>query len=127
MMAKKTILLVDDNIYILEILEISLMMRYKTIKAANGLEALEVLKNNKVDLILLDLNMPHMTGIEFFQHIRKKKRWENIPVIFFSGALEKEGLPEKFLEYIMRAEGFIEKPVIPRKIIHTIEKVLSKT
>jgi len=125
-MAKKDILLVDDNIHILEILEISLGLRYNTYRATNGLEALDILKEKEVDLILLDLNMPHMSGMEFFEYIRRHKYWKDIPVVIFSGALEREGLSEKLLEKITSANGFIEKPVIPQKIINTIESVLSE-
>lgn len=125
-MTKKTILLVDDNLYVLEILEISLSLRYNTLRATNGWEALEVLNKEDVDLILLDLNMPLMSGLEFFKHIRKQESWKDLPVIFFSGALGKEGLSENLLQHITEADGFIEKPIIPTKIIQKIESVLSK-
>jgi len=98
-MAKKKILAVDDSALIHQMYKLFLS-RYKNCKlvsAMNGLDALDKLGQEEgIDLILLDINMPVMNGLEFLQRIQKEPAYQPIPVIIIS----TEGKEEDTIGYI---------------------------
>ena len=115
------VLIVDDEPQVLEILEIHLeSFGRPVLKATNGVEALEVLARNKVELILSDVKMPKMTGIEFIEKVREFDK--NIPVIFVSGAAERDDIV-KFVD--LGAYAFLEKPFDENQILVTSRNALS--
>lgn len=115
------ILVVDDEPLLLTILEGYLEeLGMPVLTADNGLAALEVLKSNKVDLIVSDEKMPKMNGIEMMKEVRVLD--PNIPVIFVSGAAEKHHVM-KFLD--LGAYGFIEKPVDEKQLLVLSRNALS--
>ncbi len=74
-MAQHTILLVDDEKEIIDLLEIYLKNEgFRLLRAANGLEALSILQKEEVDLVVLDIMMPKMDGIEACLKIREQKK-----------------------------------------------------
>jgi two-component system chemotaxis response regulator CheY len=92
--------------------------------AMNGLEALDVLsKDNNFDLILLDINMPIMNGIQFMEKIKKENICQDIPIIVIS----TEGMEEDTLRALkLGAWGYVVKPFKPFTLYELIEKVLAK-
>ena len=85
-MDKEVILVVDDEKAIRDLIGIYLLNDgYSVIKAVNGVEALNVLKNSKVDLIILDIMMPIMDGLKACIKIREDK---NMPIIMLSAKSE---------------------------------------
>jgi len=83
------------------------------LEAGNGKEALEVVKNNKVDLILTDINMPEMDGLELIETLRASPETQNMPILVISteGA---EDIVEK--AKTLGVKGFVRKPFTPEKI-----------
>src|SRR5665213_2298020 len=63
---------------------------YTSIMAGNGVEALDVLRHEDVDLILLDLMMPEMDGLSFMRVMRGESRWDGVPVLVLSGVADLE-------------------------------------
>jgi len=61
---------------------------YSPVSAANGLEALEALRREPIDLILLDLMMPEMDGMAFMHEMREHPQWANVPVLVLSGVAD---------------------------------------
>jgi len=91
-MVNSIILIVDDtpdNIFLLEV--ILEKEGFSTLSAENGLEAIEVVKNNKVDLILMDVMMPEMDGFEASRNIRDMKASEHIPIIMITAKKREQG------------------------------------
>jgi CheY-like chemotaxis protein len=89
------ILAIDDEETCLEIINFSLSTRgYEVHCVPSGLEAIDLLKNGdtKFDLILLDMMMPHISGLETLEQIRKIDGAKNIPVIFQTGTSEYASL-----------------------------------
>jgi len=89
-------------------------------EAANGREALDQLKKNWVDVIISDVNMPEMNGLELLQALSRDPLYQNIPAIIVS----TEGSSERMKEAFDRgAKGFIKKPFLPediRSVLHDV-------
>ena len=114
--------------------------KMKTITAGNGKEAMQKITETKPDVILLDLMMPEESGMKFFNHLKKNKDYEDIPVIVVSGASQKTGVDMKSMVYEeefakrkkevlgidAKPDAYLEKPVDPAKLVETIKGFLSK-
>ena len=94
-----TILIVDDEELLKKSLYDVLNEKYDVLEASNGQEALDVLKEHYKDIavIVLDLVMPVMDGIEFLKHFNKHEKYKNIPVIVATSSDEEE-LEQQCLE-----------------------------
>ena len=89
-------------------------------EAGNGREALSVLSSNWVDVILSDINMPEMNGLEFLETVRSHDLYHHIPVIMVSTEGSTERIQEAFEN---GARGFIKKPFLPediRKVLYQV-------
>ena len=86
-----TILIVDDEDDILDLLRYNLeRLGMKTITARNGVEALDIVETRALDLIVLDIMMPRMNGLDVCRHIRKYSRLKAVPILFLSARSEEE-------------------------------------
>ena len=103
------ILVADDDREIAGAIE-KLLVRegYEVIKAYNGMEALDVLVSNKVNLIILDIMMPKLDGLSTMMKVRDSK---NIPIILLSAKSEDS---DKILGLSMGADDYVTKPLIHR-------------
>lgn len=90
-------------------------------EAANGKEALDQLKDNWVDLIFLDINMPIMNGIEFMEQLRADQMLKDMPVVVVSTEGSKERI-ERLNELGIRA--YLRKPTTPEEMTQVIHKLL---
>ena len=106
------ILVCDDDKEIVKAIEIYLSKEgYNVLKAYNGEEALKLLKNNTIHLIILDIMMPVMDGLETLNEIRKT---ESIPVIMLSAKSEDE---DKINGLNLGADDYVTKPFNPLELI----------
>lgn len=111
------ILIVDDSAAIRKIL-IRVLGQAKiqiteVSEAGNGLEALEVLRGHKIDLVLSDINMPEMDGLELLAAIRAHDDWKTIPVVMIT----TEGSILRVVAAVdLGASGYIRKPFTPDQI-----------
>ena len=135
----RLVLVVDDDpdeiAYLSAILDDHQM---KTMSASDGKEAMRKVKETKPDIILLDLMMPKQSGLGFFNELKKKDEYKNIPVIVVSGATKVTGVDMKSYIYDkefaerkqkvvgidVKPEAYVEKPVDPEKLIAAIQKFL---
>ncbi|MEG0962045.1 MAG: response regulator transcription factor [Lachnospiraceae bacterium] len=110
-MEQQIILIADDNREIVFSLGKLLEFEgYKIVKAYDGMEALEVLQKEKVDLILLDVMMPRLNGLSALMKIRENNK---IPVIILSAKTEES---DKVSGLAMGADDYIEKPYNPAEL-----------
>ena len=110
-MEQQTILVVDDNKEIVFSLGKLLEFEgYRVLKAYDGLEALDVLKDNQVDLILLDVMMPRLNGLSALMKIRENNQ---IPVIILSAKTQES---DKVSGLVMGADDYVEKPYNPAEL-----------
>lgn len=120
-MSEGTILIVDDEQMIRELLVdiLSAAGNYRLLTAANGEEALTVFTNQEVDLVLTDLRMPGVTGLELLAELRRIK--EDVPVIILTGYGRREDVVEALR---LGASNFLMKPQ-EIKLVHSVaSKVL---
>ena len=126
---KKKILVVDDEedirVYFSRMLEEN---GYDAVVASDGHEAHEKVKEEKPDLISLDMSMPNKSGIRFYKEIRESEETKGIPVIVVTG-ITSMGKPEDFQKFIESRsqfpppDGFIAKPVDQEEFLGLVGKL----
>jgi PAS domain S-box-containing protein len=122
MKVKPVILVVDDQLQNIKLLEGFLIRQgYEIIRAESGEEALEKLSGNQVDLVLLDVKMPGMSGFEVMTKLRADKRTERIPVIMITAHNENEARV-KALE--SGCDDFISKPFNQYELVARVKSLL---
>ncbi len=93
-----TVLVVDDNIENLNVVgSIFKNIGFKLAFATGGKDAIDILENTHIDLILLDIMMPGMDGFETCTLIKENQKWKNIPIIFLTAKTETEDIVTGFL------------------------------
>ncbi|GAQ95684.1 chemosensory pili system protein ChpA [Thermodesulfovibrio aggregans] len=121
---KGSVLVVDDSISVRKTLQSVLEnKKLKVYTAKDGVEALNLLENNKVDLIVTDLEMPVMHGYEFISRVRKDPRFKNLPIVVLTSRGTKKH-EEKAIA--AGADGFIVKPFDEKSIEEQIINRLSQ-
>ncbi len=118
------LLIVDDEADTLRLVSLMLERQgYEVFAAVNGREALEKVKANKPDLILLDVMMPEMDGFEVVQVLRADPKTEDIPVIMFTAKTQVE---DKITGLEAGADVYLTKPTQPRELFAQVKAVLAR-
>ena len=124
-MEKQVILAVDDEEHILELIEYNLIMKgFDVVKAGSGKEALTLLGETQVDLVLLDIMMDDMDGLEVLDRIRKNPLWKHLPVICLTA---KTGEMDKVAGLECGADDYISKPFSVLELAARIKAVLRRS
>jgi DNA-binding response OmpR family regulator len=121
MNADKKIILAEDNSILLLLLKHQLQKEgYKLLIAVNGMEAIDLIEEHNPDLILTDIMMPFISGLEVISHVRNKLNMKT-PIIVFSSAGQEEMVLKAF---DMGATDFMSKPLSPNELVIRIKKLL---
>ena len=121
---RKKILIVDDEPRIVRLLSMRLKAKgYKTVEAFDGLECVKVAIKEVPDLILLDIKMPLMNGINAFEKLIRRETTKQIPVLFMT-AYPSTVITNQVLK--MGAKGCISKPFIRVDFEKTIDMIINK-
>jgi two-component system chemotaxis response regulator CheY len=120
----KKVLAIDDSMVIHQMYKMALTRYTCAIVAAkNGQAGLnELAKNPDIDLVLLDINMPVMGGLEFLEKIKELKTYAHIPIVIVSTEGQEEDT-KRGLE--LGARGYLTKPIQTRELHSLIEKLFS--
>ena len=123
-MANKTILVVDDEKDLLDLIEYNLKKEgFDVLKAENGEEGIAIAKEHKPDLVLMDIMMPKMDGMEAVEKMRADDELKSIPIIFLTARsdekTEVEGLDKG-------GDDYITKPISTTKLISRIKAVMRR-
>jgi len=119
---KYTILVVDDGLVFRNMLKnVFISRNYQVITAKDGVEALNIITSSKIDVILMDLNMPNMGGEEFLTLRRKKPSIYQIPTLIITGENGK-GLISSLLK--LGANDVIHKPFIVEEIVMKVDNLI---
>lgn len=116
------ILLVDDEEDILELLETILESKYQLIKASNGEEAIAVLNEEAVNLIISDVMMPKMDGFELCKKVKSTVEYSHIPVILLTA---RNTIQSKVEGLELGADAYIEKPFSKEHLLAQIQSLLT--
>lgn len=117
-MKQKTILIVDDTVTNLDILS-DLLEDYDVVDALNGFDALEIINNEHIDLILLDIMMPDMDGFEVCTKIKSNKKTKNIPIIFITAMTDEDSIEKA---YEIGANDYVTKPFKPKELLAKVKR-----
>lgn len=120
MLEKKTVLVVDDTVENLDIL-VDLLSEYHVIDVLDGASALEVLEEQKADLILLDIMMPQMDGFEVCSRVLSNEKTKNIPVIFITAMSDEESIERA---YDIGGKDYVTKPFKPKELLARVKTQL---
>ena len=116
-MSEVRTLIVDDSSVMRKIVERSLRQAgldtLRVFEAGSGIDGLELLKAEHVDLILSDINMPSMDGLEFLRQIRSQNLGPGVPVVMITTESSEEHVKQAILA---GAQGYIRKPFTPEQV-----------
>lgn len=120
------VLIVDDSAAIrkilLRVLTQTDLQIGEVFEAGDGIEALTILETKSVGLVLSDVNMPNMDGLQFLTSVRSRPEWNAIPVIMIT----TEGSQAKVMEAVqLGAQGYVRKPFTAEQIKEKISSCLS--
>lgn len=124
-MRKKKILVIDDDEMNLQIAKMILERKLpcEVVCAASGVDGLEILRNERVNLVLLDILMPDFDGIETLAAIRGDERIKNVPVMMLTASGDVENIQKVGA---LGVKDYIKKPFMPTDLIKRVEKKLSE-
>jgi two-component system chemotaxis response regulator CheY len=120
-------LIVDDSTVMRKIVERSLRQAgvdsLVVLEAGSGVEGLEVLKTKRVDLILSDINMPAMDGLEFVRQLRKQRLAEGVPIVMITTESSEEHVKQAIEA---GAIGYIRKPFTADQVKQKVLSLLAR-
>lgn len=131
MEGKAKVLLVDDDPDIIKATERILQTRYEVVTAMDGLQCLEKIRDEKPDLIILDLLMPRMDGFAVCRTLKediKYSKYSDIPILIVTSVREDASRRRYELEtgLDLDVDDYVEKPIKPAELLHRVEKILQK-
>jgi two-component system chemotaxis response regulator CheY len=119
------VLIVDDSnamrSVIKKIISISGFRMDNCLEAGNGKEALDILAHEWVDVIISDINMPEMSGLEMLSRLKGDELYKQIPVVMISTEGSEERISEAFS---LGAGGFIKKPFVPEELKQKLHEII---
>ncbi|MDI9571096.1 MAG: response regulator [Pseudomonadota bacterium] len=119
------VLIVDDSLSMRSVIrKIITLSRFDVgafHEAANGREALETLASTWIDVVITDINMPDMNGIELMQAMIKDELYRNIPVVVVTTEANRERIEEAAR---LGARGFLKKPFLPEELRRVLQSAL---
>ena len=120
----RTILLVDDSPTILKLLRhVLLQAGYLVTTANDGLEAIDILKDTQVDLVITDVNMPRLDGLSLISRLRRSESTRDLPMVVLSS---QQGQRDQSLGKGAGADLYLGKPVTPDVLLKNIDELLKK-
>ena len=124
-MNQTTVLVTEDDSDILELIVYSLETEgFRVHSAKNGSDALSILSDESVDLAILDVMLPDMSGIELCRKIKREERLENIPVLFVTA---KDEETDKLIGFKVGADDYLTKPFSPKELVARAKALVKRS
>lgn len=121
----ETILIVDDEKSILDLLHLNFTKHgYEALVASHGREALELARSHHVDLVVLDLMMPGMDGVEVLKELKDHRKTKNIPVLMLTAKKEED---DRVVGFEQGADDYVTKPFSPKELLLRVKAILRRT
>jgi len=128
-----TVIAVDDEAeareFVSTVLEES---GYVSIVAENGEEAMELIRKNRPDLVIMDILMPRQSGIKMYRELKNSESLKDVPVIVYSGISRRTllraqtALSKTSGKSVPEPDAYLEKPVTPKTLAETIKRILNE-
>ena len=130
--SRKKILVIDDEPNVVAYLETLLQDNgYETVSARDGHAGMEMARNEKPDLITLDISMPEESGVRFYRDLKADSELADIPVVIVTGVTGYGYKPEDFQKFISSRkhvpppDGFVAKPIDRDELLKGVSGLLS--
>jgi len=124
-MGVKKILIVDDDPDIRLLVDFHMSSEgYEVLEASDGMDALNIINENTVDIIITDITMPNMDGYELIRKLKESKKGIDIPIILLTGKKEEDSIITENTEY--QPDEFLSKPFTKDALLKKIDKFLHK-
>ncbi len=120
MPARKKILVVDDERHIVRLVSVNLEPTYEVVAAFDGVEALEKVKSEKPDMIVLDVMMPLKDGFEVLAELQADKATQDIPVIMLTAKAQDADV---FKGWQYGVSAYLTKPFNPRELLTFVARI----
>jgi len=121
---KKTILIVDDFENTRRVVEFSIKkLEHEILMAENGIDALKYFDGRKIDLLITDLNMPKMDGIELVTEVRKNPLYMFIPILMLTTERNQE---KKDLADAVKVTAWVQKPFEQERFVKIVQRCLKQ-
>ncbi|MCL2577755.1 MAG: response regulator [Defluviitaleaceae bacterium] len=111
------VLIIDDTPMVISALSRILLPFYKVKVARGGEEGMKVAERHHIDLVLLDINMPGLTGFDVFGKLRGSKKTRETPIIFITGS---DDTTDRDLAFSLGAVDYIKKPFAKDDVLHSV-------
>ena len=121
--SKKRIVVADDEPFILSALQDTLSDSYSVTTASNGVEAIKAVQKVNPNLIILDVMMPEMDGLEACKNLKRDKATSSIPVILLTAKGQITDIEKGFKS---GADAYVVKPFSPARLIEKVEEIFEK-
>lgn len=123
-MSKGKVLVVDDEDAIRELIVFNLEQQgFETLEAANGFEAIQQVEKGVPDLIILDVMLPGMDGLEVCQKLRRSAIYANLPILMLTARSEEV---DRVLGLEIGADDYVTKPFSPRELMARVKAILRR-
>jgi two-component system chemotaxis response regulator CheY len=120
---EKAILVVDDSSTVRKFVSVSLSMQgFQVVTACDGMDALEKLPQQSIDLVITDLNMPNMDGFEFIRALRENAMYKDLPVIILTSLTDSVSREEGLK---LGVRTYLTKPFSIEKVQYEVSKYIS--
>jgi phosphate regulon transcriptional regulator PhoB len=124
-MASPTILVVEDEPDIRKLVQYNLAQeRYRVIEAEDGEQALKLLQRSRPNLVILDLMLPGISGLELCKLLRDRQETSQMPILMLTA---KAGEADKVVGLEMGADDYLAKPFSPREMVARVRAILRRT
>jgi CheY-like chemotaxis protein len=117
------ILSVDDSLIVQTTIKRALSDRYQVLLASNAVDALKVINTNPISLLLLDVTMPEIDGLEFCRTVRSIPKFRNLPIIMLTA---RDKFSDKLRGQIAGATHYLTKPVESNQLLEIVDKCVGK-
>lgn len=118
------VLSVDDSLIVQTTIKRALGDRYQVLLASNAVDALKVINTAPIALLLLDVTMPEIDGLEFCRTVRSLPKFKNLPIIMLTA---RDKFSDKLRGQIAGATHYLIKPVEPKQLLEIVDKCVEKT
>ncbi|MDY6950191.1 MAG: response regulator [Thermodesulfobacteriota bacterium] len=127
----RTVLCVDDEDHVREFVSTVLEENgYAPLQATNGKEAMVIIRQQKPDLVIMDILMPKESGIRLYRELKTSESLKDTPVIIYSGVAKRTALraqaaqTESRGESVPNPDAYLEKPVTPERLAAAVRSIL---